>query len=141
MTTSPFKRLRLVTQKPLIIAVDFDGTLVEKNYFSEEFTEKTIWDPVTETRIKTIDIARHWKDWAHQVILWTCREDNLYPELPNFLTSTVDWCRSKGLVFEEVNREPPHNIISRKIYADHYVDDKSCDIDNIDSWDMNCWIL
>ena len=61
---------------------------------------------------------------GRQIILWTCR-------CGNQLEEAVEWCRKWELEFDAVNENLPEIIErygsdGRKIYADVYIDDKSC---------------
>ena len=101
----------------MIIAVDFDGTIVEHAY-------PLIGKPIpfaieTLKQLQTID--------QHQIILWTCREGTLLQE-------ALDYCHSKGLEFYAVNQSFPDEQATtkaeegrerRKISADLYIDDRN----------------
>jgi hydroxymethylpyrimidine pyrophosphatase-like HAD family hydrolase len=95
----------------MIIAVDFDGTIVEHRYpeIGEEipFAFKTL---------------RSLIERGHQVILWTFRSGKE-------LNDALEFCRSNGVVFFAVNNNTPDEIYdsknSRKIYADVYIDDRN----------------
>ena len=67
------------------------------------------------TRIKTAGTSDYF---------WTCR-------CGNQLEEAVEWCRKWELEFDAVNENLPEIIErygsdGRKIYADVYIDDKSC---------------
>ena len=72
----------------MIIAVDFDGTIVTHQYpaIGEElpFATETLRQLIAD---------------GHQLILWSVREGKL-------LNEAVDWCRARGVEFWAVNREP-----------------------------------
>lgn len=96
----------------MIIAVDFDGTIVEHRYpkIGEEI-------PFATEALKMLI-----KD-NHRLILWTVREGRLQDE-------AVEWCRQHGVEFYAVNRDYPeeeanHNGFSRKIKADIFIDDRN----------------
>jgi hypothetical protein len=94
----------------LIIAVDFDGTLVENEF-------PAIGNPIEET-INTIkEIMRR----GHDVILWTCREGEA-------LEQAVEFCSNNGLEFTAINDNTEYikklfGGNSRKIFAHFYFDD------------------
>ncbi len=95
----------------MIIAVDFDGTIVEHAYPA---IGKPI--PFAIDVLKKLQIECH-----HQLILWTVREDELLKE-------AVEYCRAQGLEFYAVNRSYPEEDIdtfSRKINADIFIDDRN----------------
>ena len=73
---------------------------------------------------------------GHKLILWTNRGDN---DKYKSLTEAVEWCRNKGLEFDEVNKNLPEKELSKlsgyspKIMADYYIDDKALSFGNPDS--------
>ncbi|MCI6672258.1 MAG: hypothetical protein SOZ07_07950 [Prevotella sp.] len=97
----------------MVIAVDFDGTIVEHRYpkIGEERT------------FATATLKELIKD-GHQLILWTVREDELLEE-------AVEWCRKRGVEFWAVNKDYPeekqenNNHFSRKLKADLFIDDRN----------------
>lgn len=108
----------------MIIALDFDGTLAGHTF--PEIGEPRDW---------LIKKAIHWRKDGHKLILWTCREDvkanDRTSYIPrDYLTEAVEWCREKGLEFDAVNQQleeinDPMLKVSRKIFADIYIDDRS----------------
>lgn len=101
---------------PKIVAVDFDGTLVE-----DRFPE--IGKPFTEM----FDICTALKRCGVKIILWTSRDNDT---AARNLDAAVEFCRSTGLEFDAVNQNIPEVIAmfrndTRKVYADIYIDDKS----------------
>ena len=97
----------------MVIAVDFDGTIVTHRY-------PDIGDEIpfaTET-LKML-IKEH-----HKLILWSVREGKL-------LQDAIDWCRERGVEFYAVNKDYPeekveyNNHFSRKIKADLFIDDRN----------------
>jgi len=95
----------------MIIAVDFDGTIVEHRY---PYLGKEI--PFAIESLKLIQKK------GHQLILWTYRAGKE-------LEDAVEFCRENGLEFYAVNKNYPEEIfdenISRKINADIYIDDRN----------------
>lgn len=96
-----------------IIAVDFDGTLCRDCY-----------PEIGEANKFLIDLLKDMKKNGSKLILWTCRSRN-------YLSQAVEWCKNQGLLFDAVNDNVPEIVEryggnSRKIYADVYIDDKSC---------------
>lgn len=99
--------------KTKIIAVDFDGTLCENK-----------WPEIGEANTELITYLKKQKEAGVKIILWTCRTWSL-------LKDAISWCRTQGLYFDAVNENLPEVIKrmdgdSRKIFADEYIDDKSC---------------
>jgi len=94
------------------IAVDFDGTIVEHNYPN-----------IGEEKLFAIETLKELQKQGHQIILWTYRHGKELEE-------AVEYCRKRGLEFYAVNKNYPEeifdeNTMSRKIYADVYIDDKN----------------
>lgn len=97
---------------PYIIAIDFDGTLVE-----DKFPE--IGRPIEKTWNK----IRLCQEAGVKVILWTSRDHDR-------LEQAVRFCNEKGLFFDAVNENLPEcralfNNDTRKVYANEYWDDKA----------------
>ena len=97
----------------MIIAVDFDGTIVEHRY------------PAIGPELPfAIDTLRQLAAEGHRLILWTVREGQ-------YLDDAVEFCRSRGLEFYAVNRDYPeeekeHNQhFTRKLKADLWIDDRN----------------
>lgn len=96
----------------MIIAVDFDGTIVEHRY------------PAIGREIPfAMDTLKLLAQERHQLILWTVREGRLLDE-------AVEFCRSRGLEFYAVNSNYPeeqdtHRTFSRKLQADLFIDDRN----------------
>ena len=95
----------------MIIAVDFDGTIVEHEY-----------PKIGKEKIFATETLRQLINEGHRLILWTVREGEL-------LAEAVEWCRQRGVEFYAVNKDfPEENIskneqFSRKIKADVWIDD------------------
>lgn len=101
-----------------VFAVDFDGTLCES------------WYPAIGPPIQSvIDYVKGLADAGNSIILWTCRTDDRLQE-------ALDWCTSRGLSFAAVNENLPDRIEqyggdTRKVSADHYIDDKAITVESI----------
>lgn len=101
-------------RKPKIIAVDFDGTLCENKW---PLIGEPNWDLITYLFAEQRKGAK--------IILWTCRSGKE-------LLDAIYWCKGHcGLLFDAVNENLPEIIKdfgkdTRKIFADEYIDDKSC---------------
>ena len=99
---------------PEIYAVDFDKTL--------NLAEK--YPDLGQPNIELIEILKERRAAGDKIILWTCREGEL-------LEQAVEYCRKYGLEFDAVNDNLPKNIEffgnnCRKVWAHHYIDDRSC---------------
>ena len=97
----------------MIIAVDFDGTIVEHRY-----------PAIGKERPFATDTLKKLIKDGHRLILWTVREGRLLDE-------AVEFCRERGVEFYAVNRDYPeeekeHNKhYSRKLKADVWIDDRN----------------
>lgn len=97
----------------MIIAVDFDGTIVEHKY------------PAIGREIPfAIETLKKLRDDRHKLILWTVREGTLLEE-------AVVFCQQRGLEFYAINRDYPeeekgqNNHFSRKLKVDLFIDDRN----------------
>ena len=97
----------------MIIAVDFDGTIVEHRY-----------PAIGKERPFATDTLKKLIKDGHRLILWTVREGRLLDE-------AVEFCHERGVEFYAVNRDYPeeekeHNKhYSRKLKADVWIDDRN----------------
>lgn len=96
----------------MIIAVDFDGTIVKHRY-----------PAIGEERPFAIATLKMLQQEGHRLILWTVRERQELDE-------AVEWCRARGLEFYAVNKDFPEETgsdeaFSRKLKADLFIDDRS----------------
>lgn len=106
----------------MIIAVDFDGTIVEHRYpqIGKEI-------PFAIATLKKLQKEHH------LLILWSVREGKLLKE-------AVEYCRNRGLEFYAVNSNLPEeeqestSIRSRKVNADLYIDDRN--VGGLPDWDV-----
>jgi hypothetical protein len=96
----------------MIIAVDFDGTIVTHEYprIGREI-------PFAIDTLKRLQ-----QDPQIQLLLWTVREGKELDE-------AVEYCRSKGLEFYGVNNNYPEETSKdgqpRKLKADLFIDDRN----------------
>lgn len=107
--------------RTMIIAVDFDGTIVEHRY--PEIGKEV---PFAIATLKKLQAEQH------LLILWTVREDGLLEE-------AVEFCRKRGLEFYAVNANNPDEQVKanlstpcRKVRADVYIDD--CNVGGLPDW-------
>jgi hydroxymethylpyrimidine pyrophosphatase-like HAD family hydrolase len=95
----------------LIIAVDFDGTIVEDAYPS-------IGKPI----IFAFETLKKLQENGHRLILWTYRSGEK-------LEDAVKFCENNGVFFYAVNNSFPEEQydpkMSRKINADLFIDDRN----------------
>jgi len=97
----------------MLIAVDFDGTIVEHEY------------PAIGREIPfATETLRMLINDRHQLILWSVREGELLQE-------AIDWCHERGVDFYAINRDFPEEDVeknihfSRKLKVDLFIDDRN----------------
>ncbi|TXK73641.1 BT0820 family HAD-type phosphatase [Mesonia sp. HuA40] len=97
--------------KSLIIAVDFDGTIVENKY-----------PGIGKPKMFAFETLKKLQKKGHRLILWTYRYGRELQE-------AVDFCEKNGLTFYAVNQSFPEEeydaVVSRKINADLFIDDRN----------------
>lgn len=97
----------------MIIAVDFDGTIVQDRY-----------PEIGNERIFATQTLRALIQERHQLVLWTVRQGEELEE-------AVEWCRQRGVEFYAVNKDYPDEDVeknchySRKLKVDIFIDDRN----------------
>ena len=96
----------------MTIAVDFDGTIVEHKF-----------PKIGKTNLFAFETLKQLQKQKHKLILWTYRAGKE-------LEDAVNFCKENGIEFYAVNANYPNekineNKVSRKIYADIYIDDRN----------------
>lgn len=95
----------------LIIAVDFDGTIVEDAY-----------PKIGKPLLFAFETLKKLQIEGHRLILWTYRSGNKLDE-------AVRFCEENGVFFYAVNKSFPEEefdgSFSRKIHADLFIDDRN----------------
>ena len=107
------KEVKNFSDLPKIIAVDFDGTLVEDK-----------WPEIGEPNKEMFEFLKYLqKEHNIKLILWTSRTDR-------HLINAIEFCKAQGIEFDAINENIPEvkaltGRDTRKVYADIYLDDKS----------------
>ncbi len=96
----------------MIIAVDFDGTIVEHKY-----------PAIGKEMPFAFETLKGMQREGHLLILWTYRAGRELEE-------AVEYCKKKGIEFYAVNKSYPEEKLdekttSRKINADMFIDDRN----------------
>ncbi len=96
----------------MVIAIDFDGTIVEHKY-----------PAIGKEMLFAFDTLKAMQGAGHLLILWTYRAGKELDE-------AVEYCKNNGLEFYAVNRSYPEEEfkegeVSRKINADMFIDDRN----------------
>lgn len=99
------------TERKKLIAVDFDGTIVEDAY-------PAIGKPMPFA----FETMKMLQEEGHLLVLWTYRHGRELEE-------AVHFCEKNGMTFYAVNRNYPEEIMSddtrRKLRADLFIDDRN----------------
>lgn len=105
-----------------VIAVDFDGTVVEHAY-----------PKIGKEMMFAFATLKALQNKGHKLILWTFRDGELLDE-------AVEYCKANGIEFYAVNKSYPEEkfdlSISRKINADIFIDDRN--VGGFPGW-SNVW--
>ena len=95
----------------LLIAVDFDGTIVEDAF-----------PKIGKTQLFAFETLRKLQSEGYRLILWTYRSGKKLEE-------AVQFCKENGIEFYAVNKSFPEEDYdekySRKINADLFIDDRN----------------
>jgi hydroxymethylpyrimidine pyrophosphatase-like HAD family hydrolase len=100
-----------INEKSKIIAVDFDGTVVEHKY-----------PEIGKEMLFAFSTLKALQQKGHKLILWTIRTGTLLDE-------AVEHCRKNGVEFYAVNKNYPEEVLdertSRKLNVDIFIDDRN----------------
>lgn len=95
----------------MVIAIDFDGTIVEDAY-----------PEIGEPKLFALETLQTMVKNHHQLILWTTREGRALQE-------AVDFCAKHNVEFYAINKSYPderfEDIGSRKIICDLFISNKN----------------
>lgn len=95
----------------MVIAVDFDGTIVEHRY-----------PEIGRERMFAFQTLKMLQAEGHLLILWTIRHGKALDE-------AVEYCRKNGVEFYAVNKNHPEEqwdgSYSPKVNADVFIDDRN----------------
>ncbi|MEM6721375.1 MAG: hydrolase [Bacteroidota bacterium] len=101
----------MIVKESLLIAVDFDGTIVEDAY-----------PKIGTPQIFAFETMKRLEQDGHRLILWTYRSGKKLEE-------AVRFCKDNGIEFYAVNNSYPEEVfdgkVSRKINADYFIDDRN----------------
>lgn len=102
----------MINEQSRVIAVDFDGTIVEHKY-----------PDIGKEMLFAFDTLKALQNKGHKLILWTFRTGKPLEE-------AVEYCRKNGVEFYAVNKNYPEEkfdpeTMSRKIEANIFIDDRN----------------
>lgn len=103
----------------MVIAVDFDGTIVEHEY-------PKIGKPIPFA----LETLKHLQQDGHTLLMWTVREGRLLQE-------AIDYVEKRGVSFFAYNKNYPEedrNTAPRKLNADIFIDDRN--IGGLPDWGL-----
>ncbi|TCK67337.1 hypothetical protein DFQ05_1111 [Winogradskyella wandonensis] len=98
-------------KEKLILAIDFDGTIVEDAYPN-----------IGKPKLFAFETLKRLQNDGHRLILWTYRDGKRLEE-------AVAFCKENGIDFYAVNKSFPEEQFSTekspKIHADLFIDDRN----------------
>jgi len=101
----------MISKDNLLIAVDFDGTIVEDAYPN-----------IGKPQLFAFETMKRLQADGHRLILWTYR-------CGRKLDDAVEFCKQNGIEFYAINNSFPNEEYdgkeSRKIGADLFIDDRN----------------
>jgi hydroxymethylpyrimidine pyrophosphatase-like HAD family hydrolase len=101
----------MISSKQPILAIDFDGTIVDNKYPS-----------IGKPKLFAFETLKKLQKKGFVLILWTYRSGRSLEE-------AVEYCKQEGIEFYAVNKSYPEEDysedISRKINADIFIDDRN----------------
>ena len=110
----------LKPNRKLIIAVDFDGTIVEHKF-----------PAIGELLPGAKETLNHWNSLGYDVIIWTCRNQS-EPHHPEWTEAHIgavkDFLDKNEIKYTTINSDSPNIsfwLQARKVYADVYIDDRN----------------
>tara|TARA_B100001250_G_scaffold406380_1_gene425319 strand:+ start:2064 stop:2435 length:372 start_codon:yes stop_codon:yes gene_type:complete len=115
--------------KTLVLAIDFDGCLVEFDY--------PRIGKQTAKQKKLMDLLKKLQKQGHKLVLWTSRGEPALEE-------AINWCHKQGLEFDSFQVNPftkKTSGPSPKILADYYIDDKALSFGSNDERDKTLAFL
>ncbi len=86
----------MIPGKSLLIAVDFDGTVVEDAY-----------PKIGKPKLFAFETLKKMQEEGHRLILWTYRAGKR-------LNEAVKFCKENGIEFYAVNKSFPEEIFEKK---------------------------
>ncbi len=103
--------MKMLDENSKVIAVDFDGTIVEHAY-----------PDIGKEMLFAFATLKELQKRGHKLILWTFRHGK-------YLDDAVEFCRKNGVEFYAVNKNYPEEVwdenTARKINADIFIDDRN----------------
>lgn len=103
-----------------VVAIDFDGTIVED-----------AWPGIGKIRQEVVDFIHELKAQGHIVIIWTCREQE-------YRDHAIQFLKDNNIPYDYFNENPQDwidafNNDSRKIGATFFLDDRAWNIKDLET--------
>lgn len=109
--------------KRKIIAVDFDGTIVEDNF-----------PHIGKIKQEVLNKIKKWKAEGHTIIIWTCRTGEFLDKAKKFLDKhNIPY----DAINENCNNPFGDKQNPRKVYAHIYLDDKALNVDDLEGFNID----
>jgi len=103
-----------LTQENVVLAIDFDGTIVDhQTYLGDgEWTNEVVPVPLA------LETLRDFVDAGYKLVLWTCRANEK-------LDQAIEYLAQSGIEFIGINDNPTDWMItpSPKVFCNIYIDD------------------
>jgi hydroxymethylpyrimidine pyrophosphatase-like HAD family hydrolase len=103
--------MQMMDSNSKVIAVDFDGTIVEHAY-----------PKIGKEMLFAFATLKELQKKGHKLILWTFRHGE-------YLDEAVEYCKKNGVEFYAVNKNFPEEVwgsdVARKLNADIFIDDRN----------------
>jgi ribonucleotide monophosphatase NagD (HAD superfamily) len=108
-SNSEYIEYRTEKGNPLIVAIDYDGTIVEDGHSNNPKAMPNAFEVIKR-------LAKN----KHKLILFTCREGKT-------LEAAVKFCKDNGITFNAVNESIDKSLsyAKHKPVADIYIDDRA----------------
>lgn len=109
--------------KRKIIAVDFDGTIVEDNF-----------PHIGKIKQEVLNKIKKWKAEGHTIIIWTCRTGEFLDKAKKFLDK---YNIPYDAINENCNNPFGDKQNPRKVYAHIYLDDKALNVEDLEGFNID----
>lgn len=114
-------KIRPITKLHTLLAVDFDGTIVDHEF-----------PYIGQLKPNAKQVINELYDEGFGIFIWTCRDSTFHPDLRKFPNATPtifdvhDFLEKEGIKYDGININHPQLGFQPvpKIYGDIYIDDK-----------------
>lgn len=100
------------TERPLLFAIDFDGTIVENKF-----------PKIGAAKQETVEFIKDAKAKGHKIMIYTCRTNKE-------LDAATEFLKANNIPYDYVNSNPDFGT-GVKPYADAYIDDRAVNVNQI----------